>query len=281
MQRFLRSTLAIASLATACGTALASTLPITVEAGQPIAGPGYGSATPFEARIDYQASEVLTSTLSLISGGSSGIQPAEVVSTGYPFFIESMAMSAPYTRMGARLDEASGAAPLTYASFAGGMQITAAGRLPNGKRNPTTTGGSLTLTNFTVSFDTRTVYADLTGANGVGTRSKMLLWNYSSITETPAFHFSYCPLSPQEPCTVSMRPTTLSGLTTTWEAQELISTSLGLTNFGKTAWAGIDDYGSLTISAVPEAGAGWLSVAGLLVLAGLKRRAKAAAPARS
>ncbi|MFT3855956.1 MAG: PEP-CTERM sorting domain-containing protein [Aquabacterium sp.] len=118
----------------------------------------------------------------------------------------------------------------------GGATMTASATLPNGKKNFATTGGSLTLTNIKVDLTTQSIYANLTGANGVGTLHNQLIWNYGAIEGPTTFGF----VAP----TVELS-NRLSQLTITTEAFDLFAQSLGLTAFGRSAMAAITDYGVL------------------------------------
>ena len=90
---------------------------------------------------------------------------------------------------------ASAAAPvtaLTYANDGGNLDVLAVathgGSLQTTVKNSATNGaGSLSISDLKVDLTTKTVYADIVGANGVGALNDYALWKYDTITGPTRF----------------------------------------------------------------------------------------------
>ncbi|MDE2402122.1 MAG: PEP-CTERM sorting domain-containing protein [Burkholderiales bacterium] len=126
-----------------------------------------------------------------------------------------------------------------------------------------TTGGSLQVTNLHVDLTNKKVFANIVGANGVGTLNNFYLWDITSITG--ATHFA-----------AGTSLTTLSGLKITAAGFTAFSNALGLTAIGQGALAGVTDFGtissSITVTAVPEPSSYALALAGLAGVGLIARR---------
>ncbi len=138
----------------------------------------------------------------------------------------------------------------------------------------TTTGGFLSIQNISADLTTKTIYADVTGGNGVAAQ-RLAMWNYSAVTGQTAF-----------PAVVGTTNSinSVTGLTITTTAFDYFATSLGLTDFGKTAMGGIKDYGKFDTNisvdvarAVPEPSTYALMGLGLVGIAFARRRMNKAA----
>jgi hypothetical protein len=103
----------------------------------------------------------------------------------------------------------------------------------------TNSGGSLALNNISVDLNSKTIYADVTGGNGVGFNEQVALWNYAAIAGPTAIQLSTAGTTLNN---------TLSGLTITPGARDMFEHSLGLLDAGVVALSKITDYGTLTSS---------------------------------
>lgn len=97
-------------------------------------------------------------------------------------------------------------------------------------------GGQLTVTDLNADLSTQTIYADIIGANGVGTLSHLALWHVARITGSTKFYGAYGGLA----------VTTFSGLSLTSEGLNAFTQSLGLLTLGKSVLMGVTDFGTLT-----------------------------------
>jgi hypothetical protein len=151
---------------------------------------------------------------------------------------------------------------------AGGAKLTA---VDDTETSGTSTGGFLAIQNISADLTTKTIFADVSGANGV-TAQRLAMWNYSALTGQTAF-------PAVEGTTRSLN--TVTGLTITADAFTYFAQALGLTDFGKTAMGGIKNYGtfstdiSMDVRAVPEPSTYALMGLGLVGLVFARRRAAA------
>lgn len=103
------------------------------------------------------------------------------------------------------------------------------------------TGGFLTIADLRFDLPSMTVFANLTGGNGVGTINDFALWTASSLTgETTV----------GGPGTYVNEVT---GLSISTQGFNIFSQALGLQTLGKAALGSVEDFGSITstINAVP------------------------------
>ena len=133
----------------------------------------------------------------------------------------------------------------------------------------TNTGGSLSIDDLTVNLTTSTVYATLTGANGVGNVT-IALWNIGSITGGTSVSLSNGTLTQNN---------TLSNLTFTSLGLSDFEQALGLTTNGINALVGVTNAGTITstislnvVKAVPEPSTYALMGLGLLGMGVVARR---------
>lgn len=102
-----------------------------------------------------------------------------------------------------------------------------------------TTGGELTISDLRVDFQTKTVYATVIGANGVGSRVNVALWGYSSISGNQAYPGGNI-------------QTTLSPLQLTADGFNIWAQSLGYTHNGRVSLNSVNQqptgFGSLTVT---------------------------------
>jgi hypothetical protein len=113
----------------------------------------------------------------------------------------SVAAAAPVTGLTSTFDSVSGDLVVKAVDTHGGsLQTTVAGSAVTGP-------GSLSISDLRVDLTTKTIYADIVGANGVGTLNDYALWKYDNISGPTTFN-----LTPGAPA--SAGATTLSSTNT-------------------------------------------------------------------
>lgn len=270
--------LALASFTLAAGTARAETATFTAVAGSDVLtdiggwpiGAGHSVAT-------WQFSKNLIGALAIARVTAAGVAPGTVSAPNME--VKAFHVDMPLRSIRGVVDSDALAASVQRADFAGGIRLDVVGVLPSGKKNITSQGGSLTLSDFKIDFATKGVYVTLEGGNNVGIKRNQLLWNYTDVQGlAPVACNQGGGFGPDSGgCSaLNAAGVKVSGMHITSDGFDLISASMGWTNFGVAAMTGVGDYGTLTISAVPEVTSSWLALAGIAVLgvAVRSRRAK-------
>ena len=270
-------TLALASFTAATGSAFAQSASFSAEVGADPFG-GFGmpvGAGPSQA--SWAFSDLLLGALQIAYATQTGVPPGSVVETEYPSEgYVGVRVDMPLKRITGTVYADGPSVSIKTAQFSGGVRLEAPGFLPSGKKNIASTGGSLSLTDLKIDFSTKSVYATLTGGNNVGVKQNQLIWNYANIqgsglSATCVWEDFYG----NGPCTrLNAEGITVSGLAITQQAFDLVSASMGWTTFGKASMAGVSDYGTLTISAVPEVSSAWMLMAGLAMVGLAARKAR-------
>lgn len=124
------------------------------------------------------------------------------------------------------------------------------------------TGGNVVLSNITFDVASRTVFADLTGTNGVGSVAHMAAFTAKSITGTTLL---------QDNSFV----TTANNWEPRPEALAFLTQAMGLNKVGTSALAALTDFGSaniaVTVTPVPESSTYAMTLVGLIGVGVLRR----------
>ncbi len=224
--------LVVAASLVAAGLSSAGAVTIPAS-GSVVAGDWTLSNTTGNAVLVFSDTEEtgLIGALNAASAKLAGISPALFNSTNFANgkYITAQA-AAPLTSLSGNLTGANTFA-ITGVQSAGGALVTTE------KDGFATRGGSLSITNLRADFETKRVFASITGANGVGTVDNLFLWNYANsvgATSGPLVNG------------VNSYKLDLNGLTITPEAFNLFSTALGLTAVGTTAFGAVTDFGKIS-----------------------------------
>lgn len=138
--------------------------------------------------------------------------------------------AAPVTSVTGDYDDASGVLTVQQVATAGGATQTTV------KNGATDGPGFLSISNIKVDLLTKKVYADITGANGVGTQLGYHLWTYTTLTGPTTFSVP----GVRETQTISAT-NTISGLFASTAAMDLIDQALNLNSIGRNSLNTVND----------------------------------------
>lgn len=140
--------------------------------------------------------------------------------------------------------------------------------------NAASRGGNITVQNIRVDLGTKTLFADVSGANGLAA-ANIAFFNYANITGSTTVPT----LAAGQTATIT---NVLSGLTLTDAGKAALVQGLGLRGIGLTTLNNLSDFGTLEssitiegVAAVPEPSTYALMLAGIGAVAVMARRRKA------
>lgn len=143
----------------------------------------------------------------------------------------SVNAAAPVTSVTGDYDAANGVLSVQQVATAGGATQTTI------KNGATDGPGFLSISNIKVDLLTKKVYADITGANGVGTQLGYHLWTYTTLTGPTTFNV---PTDNTQSVTFQSS-NTISGLFASTAAMDLIDQALNLNGIGRSSLNTVND----------------------------------------
>ncbi len=177
-------------------------------------------------------SSLLISALNTAKVALAEVDPADLqttlTSTGR--FATAKA-AAPVTSVTGDYSDTTGVLTVQQVATAGGATQTT---IKNGATDGT---GFLSISNIKVDLLTKKVYADITGANGVGTQLGYHLWTYTTLSGPTTFSV---PTDRSAPVTISAT-NTISGLFASVAAMDLIDQALNLNSIGRSSLNTVND----------------------------------------
>lgn len=217
-----------------------------------------------ELRLD--ASEDFMAALVLMAGHVRAIAPADLDED----------FSAPYFSMRAPLASVVGVATdeglrVDHIGTAGGLWLKSlAGDFIQ--------SGTVTLTDFRIDLGRGVIHADLVGDHGVGTHDDVDIWRFAQLDGSRLLDVSACTAAQVPACAPAPASLQLRSLTMTEEGIALLTQGLGRGAGARAALMAIPDFGTVTVSVVPEPASALMMLTGVLALAGLARRRRSASP---
>jgi hypothetical protein len=169
-----------------------------------------------------------------------------------------------------------GAATQVGQSLPGSVQLAGGLSIQTETDDLISTGGSITLSNWTIDTVNRRILVDVDGANGVGHVDQFALWDFDG-------RHMNASVSVTEPGVSADRPlgeTSITGLYMTDEGRGVYAQSLGLLNAGMVTLVPqfkVYGWGTLTVgmamTTVPEpSSAVLMSLAGMALMAAVRRQ---------
>jgi hypothetical protein len=233
--KFAMKSLAIASAFVAMGAAQAAsqTLAVGGTLSATSAGGTAWTLHDMSGSGTLSFSSLLISALNTAAVGITQVSPATLV-----------APTSTTTSGAVKYISASAAAPVTSltGTFDGStlsveQVATAGGATQTTIKNGATSGpGSLVINNLNVDLTTKTVYADINGANGVGVQNHFALWTYTTLTGPTTFSVP----NPAVETTFNVT-NTLSGLFAPTASFNMFVQALNLNSIGKSALTSVND----------------------------------------
>lgn len=162
-------------------------------------------------------------------------------------------------------------------------------RLSTFKNSATNGAGSLSITDLKVDLASKTIYADINGANGVGFKDDYALWKFDAISGPTSFDLSENSVWPlawgDMPSANVVAKNTISGLflVNATDIDNIFVKALNLNNVGRSGFNAVNNrtvtntagFGSISLAvAVPEPSTWALMGVGLLGVSLLGRRRK-------
>ncbi|MEY4766676.1 MAG: hypothetical protein RI907_3349, partial [Pseudomonadota bacterium] len=223
--------LVVAAALVAAGAAHAELSPVmTITEGQSITYAGW-TVSNARGTGTLTFDKTLTSALNLAGIKMTAIAPATLnapvsATTGK---YTSISAASKVTSGSGIFDTTSQQLTVVGVSSVGGATLTSFG-----DDDATNSGGFLSIQNIGADITTKTIYADVTGGNGL-TGKRLAMWNFTTLTGDTVF-----------PAVVGTTTSTnsVTGLTITAEAFEYFATALGLNQFGRDSMANIKNYGT-------------------------------------
>ena len=229
----LKSLIAAAAFVAASGAANAATNTLTMG----------GSVTDGNWKLDQlQGSGTLSFSTLLISAlNTAGVALAEVApatlnittstNTAGAVKYVSASAAAPIASLTSDFNSSAGTLTVTKVGTSGGATQTTI------KNSATTGPGFLSISNINVDLTTKTVFADIDGANGVGKISQYALWTFTGITGATTFNVPNPAVK-----TTFVSDNTITGLFATQATVDNIFTkALALGTVGKAGLTAVND----------------------------------------
>lgn len=266
---------AVAAACVASGVVHAEVQTISVGDGTPVGGwsvPGGGATFHF--------SPMLVNLVNVAKSVMAEVQPADLSLT-------NVSTTSPYGTVTTRLKSGSMAAPVTsLTGEVGDDTVTVQSMATEGGftfatfKNGATNGyGFLSVTNLKIDLLSKKVYADISGANGVGTLNGYHLWSFNSLSE-PLVLSREGHLTPGY--TFSSNEVTTSSLFTSTATLDMMQTALNLNPIGRSVLNSMNDpsrnggvgFGTFVLTAVPEPSTYVLMCAGVVGVGLMARRTR-------